>query len=128
MTRLVLALFESPTNTMKPISRHICKRCSVQFNDVSSVCDICGEDTANQTNDTKSVFHELMETESELRSLKTERAELMEQVDNLGKYIGRPGMTAAHIVSETVSLIEKLRTKVSCQNDERTRGANHNQP
>jgi len=31
---------------MKPISRHICKTCKVQFNSESSVCDGCNEDTA----------------------------------------------------------------------------------
>jgi len=37
---------ESPTNSMKTIQRHICKKCKVQFNSESSVCPSCDEETA----------------------------------------------------------------------------------
>jgi len=33
--------------------------------------------------------------------------ETLQQIENLGRFIGHPGATAAHVVSETVSLLEK---------------------
>ena len=64
-------------------------------------------------NDNTEILKELMDVKAECNALKTERAEILEQINNLGKYIGRPGMTVAHIVSETVSKIEKLEVKVN---------------
>jgi hypothetical protein len=43
-----------------------------------------------------------------LRSNECERKETLQQLSNLGKFIGHPGATPAHVVSETVSLVEKF--------------------
>lgn len=53
----------------------------------------------------------MSEGESELAEVKSDLAEHLEQIENLGKFVGYPGCTTAMIVSETVSLIEKLRAK-----------------
>ena len=54
--------------------------------------------------------------ESELAEVKRDRAEHLEQIENLGEFVGYPGCTTALIVSETVSLIEKLRANRSRMN------------
>lgn len=42
----------------------------------------------------------------------SERKDALEQIANLGAFIGHPGATPAHVVSETVSLIDTLRGRL----------------
>jgi hypothetical protein len=66
----------------------------------------------------RNVADVILEEESELAEVKRDRSEHLEQIENLGKFIGYPGCTTALIVSETVSLIEKLRAEVSRHNNQ----------
>ena len=49
----------------------------------------------------------------ELQEIRRDRSEHLEQIENLGKFVGCPGCTTTMIVSETISLIEKLRAEAT---------------
>ena len=59
---------------------------------------------------------EVMRLKQEVAYLSRERSEHLEQINNLGRFIGYPGCTVSFIVSEAVSRIEQLQNSIKRQN------------